>query len=1601
MNDVGGVWITIRPDMSVFSEELEAGLKADMAGTDQTVTVHADTAPASADIAVLSRMLAAFKDQAEERAAMGLDTSQADAAIASLEAKLAALDATTVSPTVAPKIDQAAVAAAEAEIRAIGDETIEPTIRPKVEPIPAPAWASDVRGPIGFDANVARWRQISGSSGGQFATDAQLAQAMANGGDSGLSPAAAAALAAGASGGGSGSGGGGGGGFWGSFLGGIFSGGGGKGPSPISRLLWGGGGALMGLAGFGSLGAFAGLGPEHVLMTAAGLLGNAGAAAVGGGLLGLGTLGTAAVGMGTDMAGIGQAANDIKAVETAMTSLQQAVQTYGAGSQQAAQAQAQLNTALAGFNPVARVAVLAASQTVEGFKAMFDQVTGQAEKLGAQIIQQAVQVGEKFLPTIGAYATQNTGMIQQGLQPLFAWLGSSKGGLGIFTQLEQKFQSQLPTGLSAMTNGIELFAHTVQDASQYTGPFLTKLADFFQRANTPSGLAKWDGEIGKLIGDFRNWEHLISAVVKDIAALFHNDAGTATSIVQTITQMLDRLHAWETSTSGSAALHNIFTVHKAEIQSLLALIPPLLGDFAKIYMTVAPPLTQLATTFAHLTLDVVNFLQHLGSAGPLVDWAAGIGLIAAKANLLKPLLAAFRSDLPAIAANLTGLPGLTSRWGTTLGEAGLAGAAGSAATKLGLMGRALAALPSVTEVAIAITVSETVMSLANSLFNGDPAVQAANKQHFTNKSYVQQVLPPEDLAALRKRSGSITNIASAEKALQSLGYSASDWGKNWSSLAEGVLQALGKQPMNAEGGVGTGTYGPPISSAQAQTDVTRYAGWYAAQQIAAKHKTATTSSASSSTPGYQPGGAVTAAGSPNSVATTLTNQANSMLSTLTGLAAPARNPVIQQATSIAANAPAYQTLIARIAAAHTAALQPLIPRLVAAHKAALAQLVQLEKTQSIQLQTARITDAANAQATSLSQLGSIMADKLGLAAPGGNTATNRAQLHLDEVTRRTQAAVDSAQRRNDLLQITAPGTPQAAAAAEALAKAKATQQVQEAGAQRQLTSAQALQTASQALQQATQQMRTDLANAFATRIGDAAGLAAAQIAQHGPGGGTALGAAQVAAAAMQQQTDAAVARAQKAYDAAMRTNDYGLQQRTHAELVAAQASQTRQMAKANAGVTLAQAHQTIADTIRQNLITSIGDRANASGTALADIAGVTAARLAASSGGNTAPLQAQLHLALVQKATDAEVAAAQKRVDLAANGSKAEQDAAAKNLALVQASQTRQLAAANAQVTSAQAQYNAAMQLEQTAATMKTDAANAFASMTQAISQAANDLATGMASLVSDGATSFTNWSNATVTAIQDAAQTLHDQMTGQIQQVTDASQIAVDTLAERGQSGLALQAAQAKVTLDQLTASYDKQINALQVGNVDAAKSAQDQIVAAATASLDAVTSQQQAAVNATTQQADQQNQAALAAVNAAQAVVDQAGAGATAAQKLALANAQAQQTVAQANGAAMVQSAQNAMQLAVANAQALLAQAQGNEAILTAQGQAALQHIQDQATLAEAQQKAIVDMLTAQANGAGGLTNYINIEASQNPLAQVDALMFELKAAGLVSAS
>lgn len=413
-------------------------------------------------------------------------------------------------------------------------------------------------------------------------------------------------------------------------LGGLGSliGGGGRGGSMLGSLFGGGGGAGGVIPGGGAMASLIGLGPERILGSTLGVGGSLVGAGLGAGLLGLGAAGVAGVGMGTDLAGIGQAAGDIRQTTTAMTALNTAIATYGATSTQASTAQAQLNATVAAFPKVAQSAIVAAALQIEKFKQMFDAATGAAEKTGAQIINQTVQVAEKYIPTIGKYASENMLIIQKSLQPLFTWLGGP--GLKIFQDLEKIFQEHLPAAMQIFVNGIELLFKTIDQAAQRTGPFIDKIAAFVTRMNT-TDYGAWHHGVQTLIDDFFAWFKVAEDLAKIVYNLFKPSAGFGRDFANQLASVFGDILKWIKSSGIQEALHSLFGAHKDQFDILMRGVKsvlPVLLDFLGAWIRIEAIVTRVLNYALKPLIEGIAWLFHFKLVDQILGWAVAIGIAA-------------------------------------------------------------------------------------------------------------------------------------------------------------------------------------------------------------------------------------------------------------------------------------------------------------------------------------------------------------------------------------------------------------------------------------------------------------------------------------------------------------------------------------------------------------------------------------------------------------------------------------------------------------------------------------------------------------------------------------------------------------------------------------------------------------------------------------------------------------------------------------------------------------------------------------------------------------------------------------------------------------
>jgi hypothetical protein len=397
----------------------------------------------------------------------------------------------------------------------------------------------------------------------------------------------------------------------------------------------GGRGGAFGLPGFGSVGSLAGLGLEHWILSGLGVGASATSAVGGAGLLASSSLTKSLVGGGSDALINHDTITQVETYLSDVTALKAAIAEYGKNSTQAEAAQGALNQSIAAMGGgQAQQGEMQLAKNIESLKEQFNSASNGARAMSSNVMDQVVTLASDYVPEVTSAAQRNLSIINTGLKPLFTWLEGPQGK-GIFDSLENSFATTLPTSIHALDMGVEDFLRLMQAALPYTGSLSKDLDNFFTDKNRESAAA-YDAEVQKLVGDLREWEALLHLLGEDVGGVFKDDAGTANSIVQSLTHMLEQLHDWEQSSSAQNSLKTVFEVHKQQIDALLNLLPDLAKGYGNFYLDVAPPLVKALTSVAGAIDKILNAVEKL----PGGDEFVGLAIVLGKLGVLGPGLKA-------------------------------------------------------------------------------------------------------------------------------------------------------------------------------------------------------------------------------------------------------------------------------------------------------------------------------------------------------------------------------------------------------------------------------------------------------------------------------------------------------------------------------------------------------------------------------------------------------------------------------------------------------------------------------------------------------------------------------------------------------------------------------------------------------------------------------------------------------------------------------------------------------------------------------------------------------------------------------------------------
>lgn len=397
----------------------------------------------------------------------------------------------------------------------------------------------------------------------------------------GLSAAAATAALAGA--GGGGGGGGSPGGLRGGLAGGFFAA--------------GGRAAFMGAALLAAL-------PAIVAVTGAvsALVGSLGAAVGGVGALGIGTLGMFATGLIAIVTVARPAIKAISEQKKAQDAYNKSVQQYGRDSAQAAQAQKAL-AAVNQRNP--GTATFNRNRQVVGER--FRSLTGGARRDFMGILNEGLKTANSLLPTFARVVNQvmdaSRDAVEDFMRPF-----RGREWKGIIATLGDTFSRSIGPAARSLGNIALFFGRIAQAAS----PLVIRMFERFESwtkglADGVSNQARAERGIGKLVGHLRDWVRMGGAAVRLMGAFFGAGAGHGQTIVQGITEQLNKWTEW--LRDNPAAVENFFD---RTIESTGKLVHAL-GQIAKTLGQIGDAMLPVLNLFSDLTTMAGNG----GLLGPL------------------------------------------------------------------------------------------------------------------------------------------------------------------------------------------------------------------------------------------------------------------------------------------------------------------------------------------------------------------------------------------------------------------------------------------------------------------------------------------------------------------------------------------------------------------------------------------------------------------------------------------------------------------------------------------------------------------------------------------------------------------------------------------------------------------------------------------------------------------------------------------------------------------------------------------------------------------------------------------------------------------------
>jgi hypothetical protein len=294
---------------------------------------------------------------------------------------------------------------------------------------------------------------------------------------------------------------------------------------------------------------------------------SAGAAALGGGILG----GAGIAGLVTALGGVGIIAGTVigqlDKVKTAQEQLNLAVAQYGEASDEATNARIRFNAIVDANGGKATLTLL---ERINALTERWAKLTERARRSVGRAFGAGLGLAERLLPTVAGVTNRGA----SALAGAAASTGRQLGGREMRGNIEAFGRAGTAT-IRPLAQGLTDLFFALLRLLRPALPYVVKAAEAFQswahslRAASSDG-PKLTGFVGMLLGHLRSWWELAKALIRTVGILFGGSQEAGKGLVDSLTGIVDKFNEWLQSARDSGQLTTFFK-RAADVVRIFAL----------------------------------------------------------------------------------------------------------------------------------------------------------------------------------------------------------------------------------------------------------------------------------------------------------------------------------------------------------------------------------------------------------------------------------------------------------------------------------------------------------------------------------------------------------------------------------------------------------------------------------------------------------------------------------------------------------------------------------------------------------------------------------------------------------------------------------------------------------------------------------------------------------------------------------------------------------------------------------------------------------------------------------------------------------------------